>query len=172
MDPKSRRGATSDIKPTVELVDGRNTVKAQHQMPPGASIVVNVGMSVGVGEVLARIPQESSKTRDITGGLPRVAELFEARKAKEPAILAQATGVISFGKEVKTKTRLEITDEAGELHEMSIPKDRQISVFDGETVEKGDMIVEGPLAAVDVLELRGLVPVSYTHLTLPTILIV
>ena len=119
MDPKSRRGATSDIKPTVELVDGRNTVKAQHQMPPGASIVVNVGMSVGVGEVLARIPQESSKTRDITGGLPRVAELFEARKAKEPAILAEATGVISFGKEVKTKTRLEITDEAGELHEMS-----------------------------------------------------
>ena len=160
MDPKSRRGATSDIKPTVELVDGRNKVKAQHQMPPGASIVVNVGASVGVGEVLARIPQESSKTRDITGGLPRVAELFEARKAKEPAILATATGVISFGKEVKTKTRLEITDEAGELHEMSIPKDRHISVFDGETVEKGDAIVEGPLAAVDVLDLRGLVPLT------------
>ncbi|MDP6419684.1 MAG: DNA-directed RNA polymerase subunit beta', partial [Candidatus Krumholzibacteria bacterium] len=160
MDPKSRRGATSDIKPTVELVDGRNKVKAQHQMPPGASIVVSVGTKVGVGEVLARIPQESSKTRDITGGLPRVAELFEARKAKEPAILAAATGVISFGKEVKTKTRLEITDESGELHEMSIPKDRQISVFDGETVEKGDVIVEGPLAAVDVLELRGLEPLT------------
>ena len=160
MDPKSRRGATSDIKPTVELVDGRNKVKAQHQMPPGASIVVSVGAKVGVGEVLARIPQESSKTRDITGGLPRVAELFEARKAKEPAILAEATGVISFGKEVKTKTRLEITDESGELHEMSIPKDRQISVFDGETVEKGDVIVEGPLSAVDVLELRGLEPLT------------
>ena len=129
-------------------------------MPPGASIVVSVGTKVGVGELLARIPQESSKTRDITGGLPRVAELFEARKAKEPAILAEATGVISFGKEVKTKTRLEITDESGELHEMSIPKDRQISVFDGETVEKGDVIVEGPLSAVDVLELRGLEPLT------------
>ncbi len=160
LDPKSRRGSTSDIKPTVELVDGRNKVKAQHQMPAGASIVVSVGAKVGVGEVLARIPQESSKTRDITGGLPRVAELFEARKAKEPAILAVATGVISFGKEVKTKTRLEITDDSGELHEMSIPKDRKISVFDGETVEKGDAIVEGPLAAADVLELRGLVPLT------------
>ena len=141
-------------------MDGRNKVKAQHQMPPGASIVVSVGAKVGVGEVLARIPQESSKTRDITGGLPRVAELFEARKAKEPAILAVATGVISFGKEVKTKTRLEITDDSGELHEMSIPKDRHISVFDGETVEKGDAIVEGPLAAADVLELRGLVALT------------
>ena len=160
LDPKSRRGSTSDIKPTVELVDGRNKVKAQHQMPAGASIVVSVGAKVGVGEVLARIPQESSKTRDITGGLPRVAELFEARKAKEPAILAVATGVISFGKEVKTKTRLEITDDSGELHEMSIPKDRKISVFDGETVEKGDAIVEGPLAAADVLELRGLVALT------------
>ncbi|MCH1522281.1 MAG: DNA-directed RNA polymerase subunit beta', partial [Arenicellales bacterium] len=160
LDPKSRRGSTSDIKPTVELVDGRNKVKAQHQMPAGASIVVSVGAKVGVGEVLARIPQEGSKTRDITGGLPRVAELFEARKAKEPAILAVATGVISFGKEVKTKTRLEITDDLGELHEMSIPKDRHISVFDGETVEKGDAIVEGPLAAADVLELRGLVALT------------
>ncbi len=103
IDPKSRRGATSDIKPTVELVDGRNKAKAAHQMPPGASIVVTDGTAVGVGEVLARIPQESSKTRDITGGLPRVAELFEARKAKEPAILAEASGTISFGKEVKTK---------------------------------------------------------------------
>ncbi len=160
IDPKSRRGATSDIKPTVELVDGRNKAKAAHQMPPGASIVVTDGTAVGVGEVLARIPQESSKTRDITGGLPRVAELFEARKAKEPAILAEASGTISFGKEVKTKVRLEITSEDGTVHEMSIPKDRPIVVFDGETVEKGDVIVEGPLAASDVLEFRGLEPLT------------
>ncbi len=160
IDPKSRRGATSDIKPTVELVDGRNKAKAAHQMPPGASIVVTDGTAVGVGEVLARIPQESSKTRDITGGLPRVAELFEARKAKEPAILAEASGTISFGKEVKTKVRLEITGEDGTVHEMSIPKDRPIVVFDGETVEKGDVIVEGPLAASDVLEFRGLEPLT------------
>ena len=160
IDPKSRRGATSDIKPTVELVDGRNKAKAAHQMPPGASIVVTDGAAVGVGEVLARIPQESSKTRDITGGLPRVAELFEARKAKEPAILAEASGTISFGKEVKTKVRLEITGEDGTVHEMSIPKDRPIVVFDGETVEKGDVIVEGPLAASDVLEFRGLEPLT------------
>jgi DNA-directed RNA polymerase subunit beta' len=160
IDPKSRRGATTDIKPSVELVDGRNKVKAAHQMPPGASIVVTDGASIGVGEVLARIPQESSKTRDITGGLPRVAELFEARKSKEPAILAEATGIISFGKEVKTKVRLEITGEDGTVHEMSIPKDRPIIVFDGETVEKGDVIVEGPLAASDVLEFRGLEPLT------------
>ena len=160
IDPKSRRGATTDIKPSVELVDGRNKVKAAHQMPPGASIVVTDGASIGVGEVLARIPQESSKTRDITGGLPRVAELFEARKSKEPAILAEATGTISFGKEVKTKVRLEITGEDGTVHEMSIPKDRPIVVFDGETVEKGDVIVEGPLAASDVLEFRGLEPLT------------
>ncbi|MEK9785528.1 MAG: DNA-directed RNA polymerase subunit beta', partial [Gammaproteobacteria bacterium] len=160
IDPKSRRGATTDIKPSVELVDGRNKVKAAHQMPPGASIVVTDGSSIGVGEVLARIPQESSKTRDITGGLPRVAELFEARKSKEPAILAEATGTISFGKEVKTKVRLEITGEDGTVHEMSIPKDRPIIVFDGETVEKGDVIVEGPLAASDVLEFRGLEPLT------------
>jgi len=89
-----------------------------------------------------------------------VAELFEARKAKEPAILAEASGTISFGKEVKTKVRLEITDEDGTVHEMSIPKDRHISVFDGETVEQGDVISEGPLAASDVLEYRGLVALT------------
>ena len=106
------------------------------------------------------MPLEGSKTKDITGGLPRVAELFEARKAKEPAILAEASGTISFGKEVKTKVRLEITDEDGTVHEMSIPKDRHISVFDGETVEQGDVISEGPLAASDVLEYRGLVALT------------
>ncbi|MBT3638870.1 MAG: DNA-directed RNA polymerase subunit beta', partial [Acidiferrobacteraceae bacterium] len=93
--------------------------------------------------------------RDITGGLPRVAELFEARKAKDPAILATHSGVISFGKEVKTKVRLVITDELGEPHEMAISKGRSISVFDGEHIEKGDIIVEGGLTASDILELRG-----------------
>ena len=160
IDPKSRRGATGDIKPTIELVDGKNKPKATHQMPPGASIVATDGEEIGMGVVLARVPLEGSKTKDITGGLPRVAELFEARKAKEPAILAEASGTISFGKEVKTKVRLEITDEDGTVHEMSIPKDRHISVFDGETVEQGDVISEGPLAASDVLEYRGLVALT------------
>ena len=163
IDPKNRRGTSADIKPTIELVDGKGKPKvlpgsespARYQMPPGASIVVADGMQVGVGEVLARIPQESSKTRDITGGLPRVAELFEARKAKDPAILATHSGVISFGKEVKTKVRLVITDELGEPHEMAISKGRSISVFDGEHIEKGDIIVEGGLTASDILELRG-----------------
>ncbi len=168
IDPKSRRGTSTEIKPTIELVDGKGKAKvlpgsespARYQMPPGASIVVSDGAQAGVGDVLARIPQESSKTRDITGGLPRVAELFEARKAKDPAILATHSGVISFGKEVKTKVRLVITDDSGEAHEMAITKGRTISVFDGEHIEKGDVIVEGALSASDILELRGLVDLT------------
>jgi DNA-directed RNA polymerase subunit beta' len=115
---------------------------------------------VEAGDVLARIPQEGSKTRDITGGLPRVAELFEARKPKEPAILATHSGVISFGKEVKTKIRLVITDEDNEAHELQIPKGRPITVFDGEHIEKGDEIVEGPPLATDILALLGVETVT------------
>ncbi|NOU15162.1 MAG: DNA-directed RNA polymerase subunit beta', partial [Methylococcaceae bacterium] len=111
---------------------------------------------VRVGDVLARIPQESSKTRDITGGLPRVADLFEARKTKDPAILAEISGTISFGKETKGKQRVVITDSSGEQVETLIPKWRHITVFEGEFVDKGETIAEGELTPHDILRLRGI----------------
>jgi DNA-directed RNA polymerase subunit beta' len=113
------------------------------------------GAQVAVGDVIARIPQESSKTRDITGGLPRVADLFEARKPKDPAIMAEHTGTVSFGKETKGKRRLVITDADGEQHEDLIPKWRHVNVFEGEQVEKGEMISDGELTPHDILRLKG-----------------
>ena len=168
LDGKQRRGIAQDIKPTIELVDGRGKPKlipgseapARYQMPPGASVTIENGDKVEAGDVLARIPQEGSKTRDITGGLPRVAELFEARKPKDPAILATHSGVVSFGKEVKTKIRLVITTEDNEEHEMQIPKGRPVTVFDGEYIEKGDEVVEGPPIASDILTLLGVEEVT------------
>ncbi len=163
IDPKQRRGAARDIRPMISLVDDSGEtlfiagtdVPARYFMPPGAIIMVQNGQKVSGGDVLARIPQESSKTRDITGGLPRVAELFEARKPKDAAILAGHTGVVSFGKETKGKQRLIITDKEGEDHEYLIPKGRNITVFEGESVERGEMIVDGPPIASDILELLG-----------------
>ena len=114
------------------------------------------GAKVYAGQVLARIPKESSKTKDITGGLPRVADLFEARKPKEAAILAQASGVISWGKPTKGKERLVITNESGEELATLIPKTRHINVFEGEKIEKGDVVSDGPLSPHDILELRSL----------------
>jgi DNA-directed RNA polymerase subunit beta' len=116
---------------------------------------VNDGASVGVGDVLARIPQASSKTRDITGGLPRVADLFEARKPKEPAILAEASGTVGFGKDTKGKQRVIITETDGEQHEELIPKWRHVTVFEGEHVEKGETLVDGEPNAHDILRLLG-----------------
>ncbi|MEE2612060.1 MAG: DNA-directed RNA polymerase subunit beta', partial [Pseudomonadota bacterium] len=137
-----------------KTIPGSDT-PARYQLPEGATVLVADGAKVEHGQILARIPREVSKTRDITGGLPRVAELFEARKAKEPAILATHTGVISFGKEIKTKIRLLITDEEGVEHEMLIPKASRINVFDGEHIERGDEIVDGQPVAADILELLG-----------------
>jgi len=111
---------------------------------------------VGVGDVLARIPQESSKTRDITGGLPRVAELFEARSPKDAGMLAEVTGTASFGKETKGKQRLVITDTTGEQHEFLIPKDKHVLVHDGQVVNQGEMIVDGPADPHDILRLLGI----------------
>jgi DNA-directed RNA polymerase subunit beta' len=113
------------------------------------------GAKVSVGDVIARIPQESSKTRDITGGLPRVADLFEARKPKEPAILAEVTGTVSFGRETKGKRRLVITGEGNERYEELIPKWRQLNVFEGEHVERGEVIAEGEPNPHDILRLQG-----------------
>jgi DNA-directed RNA polymerase subunit beta' len=130
------------------------------RLPSFTTIEVSNGDTVAPGQALARIPQESSKTRDITGGLPRVADLFEARKPKEPAILAEISGSVSFGKETKGKRRLVITPEQADAHEEMIPKWRQLNVFEGETVEKGEVIAEGPESPHDILRLRGVHHVS------------
>ncbi|MFQ3227192.1 MAG: DNA-directed RNA polymerase subunit beta' [Porticoccaceae bacterium] len=163
IDPAERRGSARDLKPVIELVDNKGQqimiagtdVPARYSLHAGAIVTVEDGQKVGVGDVLARIPQESSKTRDITGGLPRVAELFEARKPKDAAIMATKGGVISFGKETKGKQRLVITDSSGESHETLILKGRTINVFEGETVEKGEIVVDGSPVAEDILALRG-----------------
>jgi DNA-directed RNA polymerase subunit beta' len=122
----------------------------------GALITVRDGQQVSVGEVLARIPQESQKTRDITGGLPRVAELFEARSPKDAGMLADITGTVSFGKDTKGKQRLVITDMDGVNHEFLIPKEKQVLVHDGQVVNKGEMIVDGPADPHDILRLQGI----------------
>ena len=121
----------------------------------GSLITVKDGQQVAVGEVLARIPQETSKTRDITGGLPRVAELFEARSPKDAGMLAEVTGTVSFGKDTKGKQRLVITDLDGVAHEFLIPKDKHVMVHDGQVVNKGEMIVDGPADPHDILRLLG-----------------
>jgi DNA-directed RNA polymerase subunit beta' len=163
IDPKQRGSVGKELRPMVKLVDeqGKDVfipstdIAAQYFLPSGAIVGIRDGDVVEVGDVLARIPQESSKTRDITGGLPRVADLFEARKTKDPAILAEATGTISFGKETKGKRRIVITDAAGAQHEAMIPKWRHVTVFEGEHVEQGETIAEGELTPHDILRLRG-----------------
>jgi DNA-directed RNA polymerase subunit beta' len=163
MDPKQRPSQGKDLRPMVKLVteDGEDmniagtNIPAHYYLPAGAIVSVADGADVGVGDVLARIPQESSKTRDITGGLPRVADLFEARKPKDPAILAEATGTVSFGKETKGKQRLVITDAEEQEHEELIPKWRHVNVFEGEHVEKGEVIADGELNPHDILRLMG-----------------
>ncbi len=163
IDPKQRPTSGKDMRPMVKLVDEKGedlniagtNIPAHYYLPAGAIVGVEDGTEVGVGDVVARIPQESSKTRDITGGLPRVADLFEARKPKEPAILAEATGTVSFGKDTKGKQRLVITQADGEQVESLIPKWRHVNVFEGEHVEKGEVIADGELNPHDILRLKG-----------------
>ena len=128
---------------------------AHYVLPSGAIITVQEGGEVGIGDVVARIPQESTKTRDITGGLPRVADLFEARKPKEAAVLAEVSGTVSFGKDTKGKQRLIITDDEGVPHEILVPKWRHILVFEGEHVEQGEVVVDGMPNPHDILRLLG-----------------
>ncbi|GMQ96764.1 MAG: DNA-directed RNA polymerase subunit beta' [Gammaproteobacteria bacterium] len=162
-DPKQRGTAGRDLRPMMKLVDGKGKdlnladtqIPAHYFLPSGAIISLEDGAKVAVGDVIARIPQESSKTRDITGGLPRVADLFEARKPKEPAVMALASGTVSFGKDTKGKQRLVITDVDGEQVEELIPKWRNVAVFDGEHVEKGEIIVDGEPTPHDILKLLG-----------------
>ncbi len=168
LDPKQRGASGRDLRPTAKLVDGKgkeicfaNTdIPAVYALPSGALVNMADGAKVSVGDVIARIPQESSKTRDITGGLPRVADLFEARKPKDAAILAEHSGTVSFGKETKGKRRLVITDDKGEKHENLIPKWRHLSVFEGEQVERGETIADGELNPHDILRLQGVEPLA------------
>ncbi|WP_028024467.1 DNA-directed RNA polymerase subunit beta' [Enterovibrio calviensis] len=163
LDAAERTSAGKDMRPTVKLLDAAGNdimipgtdMPAQYFLPGKAIVQLEDGATVGIGEVLSRIPQAASGTKDITGGLPRVADLFEARKPKEPAILAEITGAISFGKETKGKRRLIITPTDGSPYEEMIPKWRQLNVFEGEKVEKGDVIADGPESPHDILRLRG-----------------
>jgi DNA-directed RNA polymerase subunit beta' len=162
-DAKSRGTSGKDLRPMVKLVDASgNPLKlagtdldAQYFLPSGAVVGLEDGAKVSVGDVIARIPQESSKTRDITGGLPRVADLFEARKPKEPAILAEISGTVGFGKDTKGKQRVIITAADGSTHEELIPKWRHVTIFEGEHVEKGETLVDGEPSAHDILRLMG-----------------
>ena len=163
IDPK-RRGSTKSVRPQVKLIDAAgkevkipgtdHSVTIGFQV--GALIQVRDDQDVGPGEVLARIPIEGQKTRDITGGLPRVAELFEARTPKDKGILAEITGTVSFGKETKGKVRLQITDPEGGVHEELVPKEKNIVVHEGQVVNKGESIVDGPADPQDILRLLGM----------------
>src|SRR5688572_12744306 len=167
-DPKRRGSMGKDLRPIVRIVDksGKDLnipgtdLPAQYQLPPRSVVNLQDGAPVGVGDVVAKIPQEASKTRDITGGLPRVADLFEARKPKDPAILAEVSGIVSFGKETKGKQRLVIKEADGTDYEELIPKYRQIIVFEGEHVEKGETVVDGEPSPQDILRLLGVEPLA------------
>ena len=152
-----RTSAAKDMKPMIKLVDKKDKKLeiSTHYLPSGVKINLDDGQLIAAGEILAKIPKAISKTSDITGGLPRVADLFEARKAKDHAILAETAGVVSFGNPTKSKVRLLITSEEGEITEMMIHHWRVINVFDGETVEKGDVISDGPSNPHDILRLLG-----------------
>ena len=162
IDPK-RRGSAKVIRPQVKLIDASgNEVKipgTDHSVtigfPIGSLVQVRDGQDVGPGEVLARIPVEGQKTRDITGGLPRVAELFEARSPKDKGVLAEMTGTVSFGKETKGKIRMQITDPEGNVHEELVPKEKNILVHEGQVVNKGESVVDGPADPQDILRLLG-----------------
>ena len=163
IDPK-RRGATKVVRPLVKLLDAAGQEVripgTDHAVaigfPVGSLVQVRDGQDLSTGEVLARIPVEGQKTRDITGGLPRVAELFEARSPKDKGILAEITGTVSFGKETKGKSRLQITDPDGKVFEELVPKEKNILVHEGQVVNKGELIVDGPADPQDILRLLGI----------------
>ncbi|MBI2383449.1 MAG: DNA-directed RNA polymerase subunit beta' [Gammaproteobacteria bacterium] len=167
-EPKTRGSAGKDLRPQIKLLDAKGKelcfpgtdIPANYTLPPKAIVTVEDGQEVGVGDIIARIPQEASKSRDITGGLPRVADLFEARKPKDPAILAEDTGTVRFGQATKGKQRLKIVKADGNEVELLIPKWQQISVFEGEHVEQGEQITDGEPSPHDILRLRGVVALA------------
>lgn len=158
-----RIGSGKELRPMVKLVDAKGNdiflpgtnMPAHYFLSNGAILHLEDGAKIGVGDVVARIPQEVSKTRDITGGLPRVADLFESRRPKEAAILAEISGIVTFGKETKGKRRLIITGANGEVHEELISKWRHVSVFEGEHIERGEIISDGAADPQDILRLLG-----------------
>mgnify|MGYP002639654821 CR=1 FL=1 len=168
MDDAIRSNQGKELRPSIQLIDDKGetlcysgtNIPALYMLPGGALVNVEDGATIVVGDVLARIPQESSKNRDITGGLPRVADLFEARKPKEPAVLAEMTGTVSFGKETKGKKRLIITDENNNSIENLIPKFRHINVFEGEHVDKGEILVDGELDSHDIVRIKGVIELT------------
>ena len=153
----------SDIKPTVWLVDekgepiklpGRD-IPARYIIPVGAQLLAEEGAEVHAGDILVKIHREASKTRDITGGLPRVAELFEARKPKDCAIITEVDGYVTFGKDIKGKQRVLVTPEVGEQSEYLIPKGKHVAVREGEFVRAGEALMDGPTNPHDVLKVLG-----------------
>ncbi|MBA6234247.1 MULTISPECIES: DNA-directed RNA polymerase subunit beta' [unclassified Colwellia] len=167
-DAGQRNATGKEMRPALKLIDAKGDevmiagteIPALYYLPGNAIVNLEDGADVNIGDALARIPQASSKTRDITGGLPRVADLFEARKPKLPAILAEKTGVVAFGKETKGKVRLLITQPSGEVYEEMIPKTRLLNIYEGEPVIKGEVIADGPESPHDILRLRGVAPVA------------
>ncbi len=159
---------SSEIKPTVLLTDGNgNTlnlpgrdIPARYLIPVGAQLLIQDGQEVHAGDIIAKIHREASKTRDITGGLPRVAELFEARKPKEAAIISEEDGYVTFGKDVKGKQRVIVTPEVGEQREYLIPKGKHVAVREGEFVRKGEALMDGPTNPHDVLRVLGDIALS------------
>ena len=169
IDAKMRSSGGRDLRPVIKLVDDQGKeltfpgtqIAVTHYLPSGAVVAVQDGEHVKAGAVLARIPQESSKTRDIVGGLPRVVDLFEARRPKEAAILAERAGTISFGKDTKGKQRVVITEASGDTHEILISKWRPLNAFEGERVEVGDVLSEGEPDPHDILRLRGIEALAF-----------
>ena len=144
---KDERGRTLKIPGTESM--------ARYLLPVGAHIVVSEQDMVHQGDVIAKIPRETTKTKDITGGLPRVAELFEARKPKEFAVISEITGVVSFGKDSKGKRKVIITPEVGDPKEYAIPKGKHISVHEGERVKAGEALMDGSSNPHDILSILG-----------------
>jgi DNA-directed RNA polymerase subunit beta' len=163
VESKQKAGQSKGLRPQIKLLDNKGKEVKLNDTDKSVNITFQLGYIITVtdnkevkkGDVIARIPQESSKTRDITGGLPRVAELFEARSPKDAGVLAENTGTVSFGKDTKGKQRLVITDEDGNVGEFLIPKDKHVTAHDGQVVTKGEVIVDGPADPADILRLQG-----------------
>ena len=163
IDAKQRPPQGRDLRPVISLLDEHGQdlklpgtdLPARYFLPAKAIIAVHEGMEIYPGDILERLPVGTTKTRDITGGLPRVAELFEARRPKDFAVIAEHEGIIGFGKDTKGKQRLIITDESGEQHEYLIPKGRHVTVYEGERVSPGEQLVEGQPVPHDILRVLG-----------------
>jgi DNA-directed RNA polymerase subunit beta' len=155
----------ADVRPRISIKDssgktsdlpGSAKAKGRYQLPVGAVIMVNEGDSVGAGAVLAKIPRETTKTKDITGGLPRVAELFEVRKPKETAIITEIDGMVSFGKNTKGKRKMIVTPDVGDALTYFVPRGKHVSVLEGDYVRAGEALMDGSADPHDILKIRGL----------------